>query len=137
VKVIGQACVREYCDLMDRVIEKEGPLFWQGLQEKLAMATDCLPDEFTGSITSFAGGVRVTVNELGKAFNQAYTDLFYKRGSSEIRCSTLNGSPYTLKFSMSPDNKVTVKTTLGLDSMDVDQTTEYIMQLMLDTMRDR
>jgi hypothetical protein len=116
---------------MDRAIEKEGPVFWQILQDKLALAIDSLPSEFSGSITSFGGGVRVTVNKLGMAFNQAYTDLFYKRGSSEIRCSALNGSPYVLRLSSTADGKVGVKSTLGISTMDPCETSEHIMELML------
>lgn len=116
---------------MDRAIEKEAPVFWQALQDKLASAVDSLPSELTGSITSFAGGVRVTVSKLGMAFNQAHTDLFFQRQSGEIRCSTLNGTPYVLKFSATPDGKVGVKSTLGISTMDVNDTSDHIMELMI------
>lgn len=116
---------------MDRAIEKEAPVFWQTLQDKLALAVNSLPDEFSGSMTSFAGGIRVTVSKLGMSFNQAYTDLFYKRGSSEIRCSALNGSPYVLKFLSTADGKIGVKSTLGIGAMNTDEATEHIMELLL------
>jgi hypothetical protein len=118
---------------MDRAIETQGPVFWQALQDRLALAIDSLPGdgELTGSITSFGGGVRITVTKLGMAFNQAYTDLFYKRGSSEIRCSALNGSPYVLRFAPTADGKIGVKSTLGISSMDPNEAGEHIMELML------
>jgi len=116
---------------MDKAIEREGPVFWQALQEKLALAMDSLPIEFTGSITEFGGGVRITLNELGKAFHQAYTDLFYKRGSTEIRCSTLNGTPYVLKSCETADGKLAVKSTLGIDAMDPGEASDHIMDLMI------
>jgi hypothetical protein len=116
---------------MDKAIEKEGPVFWQTLQDKLALAVDSLSEEFSGSITSFAGGIRVSVSKLGMSFNQAYTDLFYKRGSAEIRCSTLKGSPYVLRFQAAADGKIGVKSTLGIDTMDPGETSDHIMDLML------
>ena len=116
---------------MDRAIEKEGPVFWQALQDKLALAIDLLPEEYTGSITSFAGGVRITINELGKAFNQGHTDLFYNRQSGEIRCSMLNGTPYALRFCSVTDGKVAVKSTLGISTMDASDACEHVMELLL------
>ena len=116
---------------MDRAIEKEGPVFWQALQDQLGLAINSLSDEFTGAITPFAGGIRVTVNKLGMAFNQAHTDLFYKRQEGEIRCSMLNGTPYVLRFCSTPDGKVGVKSTLGISTMDPNDACEHVMELML------
>ena len=117
---------------MDKVIEREGPVFWQALQDSLAQEVDALPSEFSGSITSFGGGIRVTVNKLGMAFNQGYTDLFYKRGATEIRCSALNVSPYMLKLCPTPDGKLEAKSTLGLNTMDASGASKHVMELMLD-----
>src|SRR5215471_58326 len=103
---------------MDKAIEKEAPAFWQALQDKLDLAISSLSDEFFGSMTLFAGGIRVTVNKIGNAFNQSHTDLFYKRQEGEIRCSMLNGTPYVLRFCLTSDGKVGVKSTVGVSIMD-------------------
>jgi hypothetical protein len=130
--MLGRLSSLRYCGGVERTIEKEGPVFWQTLQDNLSAAMDLLPEEVIGSMTTFAGGIRVNLNRLGMAFNQSYTDLFYKRGASEIRCSMLNGSPYTLTFCVIPDNKVGVKSTLGPDTMDPGQVSAHVIQLMLD-----
>lgn len=114
-------------------IEKEGPEYWKALCEKLAEAIDTLPADFSGGVNSFEGGFRITIHRLGKAFSQNHTDLFYSRGSGEIRCATLRSGPYSLKFSMTRDNKLAVISTRAsaAGQMSPEQASQHIVQLML------
>lgn len=118
--------------LMDHLIEKEGFAFWKALQQRLAKDAEALPEEYTGSIIPFGGGFRITISRIGMAFKQSHTDLFYKREVGEIRCSTLNTSPYALKFCANADDTVSVKSTLQPDPMNVDQASEHILRVLLD-----
>ena len=131
-----------YCDVVDKPrnssgpgpIEKAGPEYWRALQEQLVAAVDVLPDgELSGSITTFGGGLRVTVTRIG-AFNQTHTDIFYTRNATEIRCSTHDSGLYILKFCVTPDNQLAVKSARGVDPMNPAQASEYIMQSMIDVM---
>jgi hypothetical protein len=131
-----------YCEVVDRpknssaseLIERAGQEYWWRLQEKLAIGVEFLPDgELSGSITTFEGGLRVTITRIG-AFNQTHTDIFYKRNATEIRCSTHDSGLYTLRFCVTPDNQVAVTSARGVDHMNPDQASEFIMQSMFDAM---
>jgi hypothetical protein len=117
------------------VVDKEKQAFWTALQRKLTADVEALPDtDFFGTITPFVGGVRITLNRPGMAFNQTYTDVFYKPELREIRCSVLNSAPYTLRFCVAAGNQVAVTTTLGAGQMNADQASQHIVKLMLDVM---
>lgn len=115
------------------LIEKDGPEYWNALLEKLGEAVDSLSADLSGAVTSFEGGFRVTIHRLGKAFSQNHTDLFYRRGSSEIRCSTLHNSPYSLNFCVTAENKVAVTSTRAsaAGQMSPEQASQHIVQLLL------
>jgi hypothetical protein len=115
-----------------QLIERGGSQFWDELQHKLAAAVDSLYlHDLAGMITSFGGGIRVTLNRPGKAFNHDYTDVIFKRTPAEIRCTTLNDGTYTLRFCVTPDNKVAVTSTRRNQVMNAEQACEHIMTLLL------
>ena len=118
---------------VSEVIEKQGPEYWKALEESLLNAIDALDFEFTGAVTPFEGGLRVSVNRLGQAFKQNYTDLFYRRGAHEIRCATLHSGTYALKFYVTPENTIALTSTFGggVERMDPAQASEHIMQFMI------
>jgi hypothetical protein len=107
-------------------------LFWNELQEKLNAAVDALYlHDMSGVITSYGGGIRVTLQRPGKAFNRDYTDIVFKRAPAEIRCATLNDGTYTLKFLVSDGNKVAVSSTRRNQVMNPEQACEHIMTLLV------
>lgn len=115
-----------------QLIERGAPQFWSELQDKLTAAVDALYlHDLSGLITSFGGGLRVTLNRPGKAFNQDYTDIQFKRAPAEIRCTTLKDGTYSLRFSVTANNELVVISSRGLDPMDAGQASEYIMKLLL------
>jgi hypothetical protein len=115
-----------------QLIERCGPQFWDELQHKLAAAVDSLYlHDLAGMITSFGGGIRVTLNRPGKVFNHDYTDVIFKRSPAEIRCASLNDGTYTLRFCVTADNKVAVTSTRRNQVMNPEQACEHIMTLLL------
>ena len=115
-----------------QLIERGAPRFWSELQEKLAAAVDSLYlQDLSGLITSFGGGLRVTLNRPGKVFHQEYTDIQFKRSPAEIRCTTLKDGTYSLRFSTTPNNEIVVISSRGLDPMTPEQASDYIMKLLL------
>lgn len=115
-----------------QLIERGCPQFWIELQSKLAAAVDALYlQDLSGMITSFGGGVRVTLNRPGKAFNHDYTDITFKRSPSEIRCTTLNDGTYTLRFCITADNQLAVTSTRRNQVMKAEEACEHIMTLLL------
>ena len=115
------------------LIDRESPRFWNELQERLDNAIDAQSElDVSGITTAFDGGFRVTLNRPGMVFQQTYTDLFYKRGAPEIRCSTLKAGAYTLRFSLTPDHQVAVTSSRGSGLMNTSEAAEYVMQVMLD-----
>lgn len=115
-----------------QLIERGGQQFWTELQGKLAAAVDALYlQDLAGMITSFGGGIRVTLNRPGKVFNHDYTDITFKRSPSEIRCTTLNDGTYTLRFCVTANNKVAVTSTRRNQVMNPEEACEHIMTLLL------
>jgi hypothetical protein len=115
-----------------QLIERGAPRFWNELQEKLNAAVDSLYlQDLSGLITSFGGGLRVTLNRPGKVFNQDYTDIQFKRAPAEIRCTTLKDGTYSLRFSVTGNNELVVISSRGLDPMTPEQASEYIMNLLV------
>ena len=115
-----------------QLIERGAPRFWSELQERLTAAVDSLYlQDLSGLITSFGGGLRVTLNRPGKAFNQDYTDIQFKRAPAEIRCTTLKDGTYSLRFSLTANNELVVTSTRGLDPMNPEEASDYIMKLLL------
>jgi hypothetical protein len=121
------------------LIERDGPNFWKELQEKLEIGVQFLPQlGFTGSTTTFGGGVRVSVSSPGVFANQTYTDLFWTHELGGIRCSGLNIGAYTLQFRITPDNRVAVLSSRsGYDLMNPYDACEYVMKLMIDLIDSR
>ncbi len=96
------------------IIQREAPKFWAELQQRLEADADVHSDRGLSTlVTAFDGGLRVTVNRPGSVFQQTYTDLIYKRGAPEIRCSALNNTTYVMKFAVTPENGVAVTSTRG------------------------
>lgn len=115
-----------------QLIERGGPQFWDELQHRLAAAVDSLYlQDLAGMITSFGGGIRVTLNRPGKVFNHDYTDVTFKRSPAEIRCTSLNDGSYTLRFCVTADNQVAVTSTRRNQIMNSEQACEHIMTLLL------
>jgi hypothetical protein len=115
-----------------QMIERAAPLFWNELQSKLGAAVDALYlHDLTGMITSYGGGIRVTLNRPGKAFNHDYTDIVFKRAPAEIRCASLNDGTFKLQFCITDENKVAVISTRRNQVMNPDQACEHIMTLLL------
>jgi len=115
-----------------QLIERGAPLFWNELQDKLNAAVDALYlHDLSGMITSYGGGIRVTLNRPGKAFNRDYTDIVFKRAPAEIRCATLNDGTYTLRFQLTDENKVAVTSTRRNQVMNPEQACEHIMTLLV------
>lgn len=115
-----------------QLIERGGSRFWDELQVKLAAAVDALYlHDLAGIITSYGGGIRVTLNRPGKAFNHDYTDVIFKRSPAEIRCTTLNDGTYTLRFCVTVDNQVAVTSTRRSQMMNPEQACEHIMTLLV------
>lgn len=115
------------------LIERTAPEFWTALQEKLDIAADAVSEHnLSGLATVFGGGLRVTINRPGKAFSQTYTDLMFKRGMAEIRCTTLNNGTYHLQFRVAPDNRLVVVSSQGSEPMNAEQASEYVVQRMLE-----
>jgi LSD1 subclass zinc finger protein len=117
------------------IIQREAPKYWAELQQRLEADADVYSDRgLSALVTPFDGGLRVTVNRPGSVFQQTYTDLMYKRGAPEIRCSALNNTTYVMKFTVTPENGVAVTSTRGLEPMNPQQASEHVMQLMLETL---
>ncbi len=115
-----------------QLIERRGPQFWDELQHKLAAAVDSLYiQDLAGMITSFGGGIRVTLNRPGKVFNHDYTDVIFKRSPAEIRCTSLNDGSYTLRFCVTANNELAVTSTRRNQVMNPEQACEHIMTLLL------
>lgn len=115
-----------------QLIERSAPQFWNELQHHLTAAVDALYlQDLSGMVTNFGGGIRITLNRPGKAFNQDYTDIIFKRSPPEIRCTTLNDGTYSLRFCVAANDRVAVNSTRRDEVMSPEQAAEHIMTLLL------
>jgi hypothetical protein len=94
------------------LISSEGPEFWRQLLKELAINTDALPEiGLAGSTSPFGnpeGGeqrCRVNVSKPGAFPALTYTDLFYFKGDSTIRCHTLEQEVFSFDFAILPGNR--------------------------------
>jgi hypothetical protein len=114
------------------LIQLKAPGFLKELEEKLAIAVEFLPKlQMEGLLTSFIGGLRVSVSKPGIFANQTYTDLHIN--TRDIRCTMLNGGAYTLPFAVVSDTEIGVAyDSMSGAVMNASKASEYIIGRMID-----
>ena len=118
------------------LLQQEGPRFWSRLQQSLSIVVDSLPVlNLSGSISSFKEGIRIEVVYYHLVPIQTYTDIGYDPSTAVIRCSTVNGGICRLYLCEIPNNEVAAFAELDGSPMDPEQTSEYIMRPMVDSVR--
>jgi hypothetical protein len=122
-------------------IQAEGPEFWRQLVKELAINMENLPRiGIRGSMAKVANseieeGFQVNVVLEGVFPNQTYTNIFYGKGRSIIRCHTLEGSAFRISLGVLPNGKIVATSDSDDIHMNPERTAQFIVERMVDMIR--
>lgn len=115
------------------LLQREGPTFWNRLQESLSLAVDSLPLlKISGSISRFAEGIRIEVAYQHLVPIHTYTDISYDPAKAIVRCATINGGIGQLYLCVTDNNEIAASAELDGSPMNPEQAAEFIVRPMVD-----
>ncbi|MBN2321098.1 MAG: hypothetical protein JXR49_18610 [Acidobacteria bacterium] len=118
------------------LLQQEGPKFWHQLQQSLATVVDSLPVlKLSGSISRFSEGIRIEVVYYYLIPVQTYMDIYYDPDTAVIRCATMSGGICQLYLCAASNNEIAAFAEFDGPPMDPEQTSEYLMRPMVDSVR--
>jgi len=121
-------------------IAKEGPVFWKELMEKLKENTDALSRlNLSGSASVMTPADersehKCRVEAINSGVDRTYTDLFYRPGSTSIRCWTPTGPQDDFVFIV-PGNGAIAVMQPGEPVMNASQMAEFVVRNMANHVR--
>jgi hypothetical protein len=127
--------------LAELKIKSSAPTFFQDFHDQLSLAASALnPEQRVGQVTKWGNpdheqGMRISIRRVGIIANQTYTDLFYTKGQSFIRCNTVEGKSFLLSFCMDQSGELGVTADGNQSIMDHRRSARFIVEPMMNATR--
>jgi hypothetical protein len=125
------------------VLQKEAPAFWSELTSALRSTVSRLEDigvrgTVSDTSTNIENACQIAVSLTNGLYPQmTHTNVFYRNGDLQIRCTPLDVSPYTLAFQVSETRGIGVVPSDGHTQLNVAGAAERIVRPMVERIQAR